>query len=308
MASRVIILENLTNEEQVWGSKVYQPYEAYSVPREDYPILATDYKLFEDVIDKVKVSSDSTVYTSKIDAWNYIIGDYPQEVIPRSPKNEHNLRPLGKGHKHINSANQIYDATITGIGLVEIETGVFAYGYEYVGNLTPAPYDCLSQDDMQKFAGVISYDSENDIVYVKGLELSDGSCIITRPINLDVELSEEYADIYSVWGMYASAKDYGEDDFVRLQVIDLKGEGVSLGYYTQEEFDYLYSLYGCVVLKEYDEIWVNQMDKINELLPPDKTCAEIPAKFYMRAKYYAKDITKTNIRWWLDYLVSFKDA
>jgi hypothetical protein len=62
------------------------------------------------------------------------------------------------------------------------------------------------------------------------------------------------------------------------------------------------------VVKEYDECWVNHLDKLTRLMTPDGAPGEIPSGLYLRVKYYPKDATKTDIKIWIDYIITVKDA
>ena len=89
----------------------------------------------------------------------------------------------------------------------------------------------------------------------------------------------------------------------KLQVVDLDGVGVTLGLYTQEQLEAMN-----YVVKEYDECWISTLVKINELGVVNAAPAKILNGMYLRAKYYAKDASKTNIRLWVDYKISLKSG
>jgi hypothetical protein len=70
--AKTIIIKNLDTEEKVWGSKIYQPEEEYSVPSNDQKMLLDDEQLFVDLVDKAQISNGTSIISNKIDAWKHI--------------------------------------------------------------------------------------------------------------------------------------------------------------------------------------------------------------------------------------------
>ena len=231
------------------------------------------------------------------------------EVTPRAAKNEYSLRPYGLGHKHINAAEQIFDITIVSVdgkNLTYSDCGV-----------TPQFYDCISQDHAQTRDGISSV-NEGVITTFLG-RLIAGPAKLTRPVPIDykLEYSEDNPKIY-LWGIFIDAEDNGEDDMVRLQFVDIDGDGIEIGLYDEDAakygmtptdfFDYAKNAQGgAVILKEYDECWVRHLNGVIEVGAPDNSPGGLYKNLVLRTLYYCKDITKTNIRVWNDYKLTIKD-
>jgi len=266
------------------------PYESeYSV----YLFEANSFNI-ETVIDRNP--TDSTDLDDFEDNYLEHCNKHTNEVItPTSPKNEYDLKPYGVVHKHIDSSDQVFSITLSN----KSDTT-----YDYSCSEVPQFYDCITQDDSQIRDEVYSVDTESGTVTTFSGNLVEGSGTLIRPINIDFQFPTNIeVDIFYMWGVYFSAEGFGEDDLVRLQIIDDIGVGVALGLYTQQEFEAMGSE---VILKEYDECWVNQLNKIGCVYTPDGAPGEIYAGLKARIKYYAKDATKTNIKVWGDYIITIK--
>lgn len=217
----------------------------------------------------------------------------PLTVIPTAPKNEYSLLPYGMVHAHLNSSSNVVDITLS---------AKVGDTYDFSCSRTPSFYDCLTNGDSSIRDGVMSVNGGKLTTFYGRLE--EGTYHLCQPFVLDFDFPTYY-QVYSMWGCYVSAKDFGEDDLVRLQIVDKVGVGVQLGLYSQEEFD---AMGGECVIKEYDECWIHQLDKVGRAMTPDGAPAIIYAGLTARALYYPKDITKTDIKVWLDYIVSIKDG
>lgn len=218
------------------------------------------------------------------------------EVTPTSPKNEFTLRPFGVVHKHINAAGQLFTITLSNKS---------DKTYTYSCTQDPRPFDCIWADHGQIRDGVESVDVENHTVTMFYGLLGNEEATLTKYIDIDYQIpeGEDYQVVY-LWGSFIDIKDYGDDDLIRLQVVDIAGIGVALGWYTQEEFDYM----GEYIVREYDECWARQLDEAIKIMTPDGAPGELPAGLYLRARIYCKDATKTDIKYWLDYIITTRDA
>jgi len=218
----------------------------------------------------------------------------PKNVIPTAPSNDYDLHIFEVGHKHINSANYISEITLS---------DKIGPQYNFTCSQTPEYYNCIMQNHSEIRDGVLSVEG-NVLTTFTGI-LSNGVASLIKPIDIDVHVAllDHNDPFYYLWGLCASAKDYGEDDLARLQVVDKDGIGVALGWYSQEDFEAMGSLY---VIKEYDECWVDQMNKLTKILSPDGSPGQLPNGVYLRIKYYPKDITKTDIKFWVDYIITVK--
>jgi len=289
-------IKNADTQAHVWCGQTIQPNEYYEVqPLEDITWSNNSQLLIDIALGNAVVNNGTDDITDVNTAISYLKGDNPVEVIPTAPKNEYDLKPYGLGHLHIDASNQIYSITLSNKNGLEIDYSNCS--------ITPEAYDCIFQNDSQIRDGVYSEDSGTITTFLGRLQ--EGSANLSRPVNLDykIEIQEE-VDVIYLWGIFFDAENYGEDDIVRLQVIDLDGVGVALGMYTQQEFEAM----GSVVLwKEYDECWVRHLSKIVELNTPDGSPGQIPVGITLRVKYYCKDITKTDIKIWSDYKITIKD-
>lgn len=215
-------------------------------------------------------------------------------VTPTAPANEHNLRPIGMQHKHIDASTLCTTLTLSNKNNST---------YTYSSSATPAYRDCITQAHAEVRDGVYEVDTANHTVTTFFGEVSNGEATLCKPVHLDYEVTSQYADINYLWGVFVNVKDFGEDDIIRFMIVDKLGFGVSAGWYTQAEFEAMGSLY---VVKEYDECWVNQIADLKKLMTPDGAPGEIPAGLHLRASYYARDTTKTDIKVWIDYIMTFK--
>lgn len=216
------------------------------------------------------------------------------KVTPAAPLNEYELKPYGIMHKHIDSSGYVYDITLSNKD---------ENNYDYSCTVDPEYYDCIWGSYGQLRSGVLSVDTENNTLETFYDDLDNGTYKISKTIDIDYQLPTGEHSVFYLWGMFFTAKDYADDDLARLQIVDKDGLGVLAGWYTQEEFEAIGSLY---VVKEYDECWVDQMNKLVYIKTPDGAPGEIPAGLYLRIKYYPKDETKTDIKLWIDYSITIK--
>lgn len=114
---------------------------------------------------------------------------------------------------------------------------------------------------------------------------------LNTPAILDFKLSEDYPLQY-LWGCSSHVKDFGEDDYIEMQIID-KDNVLGYGENT--------------VLKEYDQVWCQTIAKSTApFFTPDGAPGEIPGGVYARVLYYPSDALKTDIKLWIDYIITVK--
>lgn len=213
-----------------------------------------------------------------------------------SQKNDEQLKPFGRLHKHLDSSTKISDVTLSD-----------KTGSDFTSTGSPAVYDYLTQNHCANSGLITAVDGTTVTAFYPddGNGLANGAAKLLKPWVVDLKLVDDAsANIDNVWGCYLTAKDFGEDDFMRSIIIDKDGIGVALGWYTQQEFDAM----GEYVVKEYDECWINQADKIVLIDGPDKKPGELPMGLYLRMHYYCTDATKTDIKLWLDYRITVRDV
>lgn len=223
------------------------------------------------------------------------------EVVPRAPKNEYALKPYGMCYSKIDSSDYIYDITLSNKDGSNITYSDCT--------TTPTFYDCITQNDGLIRDGV--YNVNNNVITSFQGSLQNGDGLLIKPIDIDYKIvlapNEDFDFIY-LWGVYFDATNYGDSDIGRLQIVDTDGVGVAAGFYTQEEFNYLNSLHNNngVIVREYDECWIRHISHIKEVNTPDSSPGQILVGLTLRLKYYPKDVTKTDIKVWIDYKITVK--
>lgn len=119
----------------------------------------------------------------------------------------------------------------------------------------------------------------------------DSSSYLATPYELDFRIPDTYTTVY-LWGVSAHVKDFGDDDYLEMQIIDKDN---ILGYGEN------------VVLKEYDQVWAQMIAKSNEpFFTPDGAPGELAGGLYARVLYFPSDASKTDIKLWIDYLLTVK--
>jgi hypothetical protein len=114
---------------------------------------------------------------------------------------------------------------------------------------------------------------------------------LVDPGIIDFQFPIGYSKQY-LWGCSSHVKDFGEDDYVVMQIVDKDN---ILGY--GENF----------ILKEYDQVWCQTLSKATSpFFTPDGAPGEIMGGLYARAVYYATDVTKIDVKIWLDYILTIK--
>lgn len=291
-------IQNLTSEAQAIHLHEFTPGEIYEIPTIDENSWAnTDQVLLAISGGILGVHNHYGLISGINNQINYLKNKTPIEVKPTVPKNEFSMIPHGMTHKHIDASSKVVDITLSN---GDINKRVF----DFSCSVTPGYYDCIFQNDSELRDGVLSVDG-NQLTLFNGATLDDGGAKLSIPVNIDYTFPVDGTRPFYMWGAFFSASDYGDDDIIRLQIVDTMGVGIALGYYTLEEFQYMG---GEVVLKEYDECWIRHIDKIGKLLTPDGSPGELAPGLTLRAKYYCKDPSKTNIKVWIDYLMGDKDG
>jgi hypothetical protein len=111
------------------------------------------------------------------------------------------------------------------------------------------------------------------------------------PDFIDFQFPVEHTKQY-LWGCSSHVKDFGEDDYIVMQIVDKDN---ILGYGEN------------TILKEYDQVWCQTLAKATSpFFTPDGAPGEIIGGLYARAVYYATDVTKIDVKIWLDYILTIK--
>lgn len=203
------------------------------------------------------------------------------KVKPTVPSNDFEMKPYGICHDHIDaSTGYVYDITLSN------KTG---NDYSYSCSVTPAAFDSICNTDTSLLDEVEEVDSENNTLELFSGALSNGDHKLIKPRKITFKFPSEYTS-YQLWGVYCHLKDFGEDDHVCFQIVDIDNV---LGYGAN------------FVLKEYDEVWAHVMAKSTDAFyTPDSAPGEIPAGLYAVVLYYPKDTSKTDIKIWIDYILT----
>jgi hypothetical protein len=290
----MIQIKNISGEVKELHIKEFQIDEIYDIPNIERNSWASN----EDVIKAITNASfqvylENTAIINITKQLDYLNGKKAVLVQPTSPLNEYTLKPFGLTFAKINSSTQISDITLSNKS---------ENTYNFSCTQVPAFYDCITSSDNTIRDGVYDVDGGSLTTFYGAAPNGDYKLI--KPINIDCQVPVGQGfDTFYLWGCYGSIYEYGEADTIRLQIIDKDGVGVELGWYTQEQFDYM----GEFLVLEYDECWVNHVSGIKKLMTPDGAPGEIASGLYLRVKYYPKDVTKTDIRFYLDYILTVKE-
>lgn len=205
------------------------------------------------------------------------------KVTPRAPANDYEMKPYGLCHAHIDSSsNYIYDITLSNKNNED---------YDYSCTVDPTGYDCVCSSNTTLLDEIEEVDAVNKTIETFEGRLANGAHKLIRPCTINFKFPDEYP-LYQLWGLFVHIKDFGEDDHMCLQIVDVDN---ILGYGNN------------FVLKEYDEVWVQTAAKTNSAIySPDNAPGELPAGVYGVILYYPKDITKTDIKVWIDYILTIK--
>jgi hypothetical protein len=293
-------IHNISEETKTYQGRPIEAGTFFQIPIN----LENEYAGDDSLVDELTVENPPVVMSKDgstdlpgggADQIRYLQSNIPAEITPTAPKNEYSLLPYGMVHAHLNSSTNIREITLS-----EKDGDTYTYSCA----VDPEFYDCITDPNSVVCDGVLSVDTVNHKITLFYGRHENGTLTLCKPFKIDFDFPT-YEQSYSMWGSYFSAKDFGEDDIIRLQIVDTVGVGVALGLYTQEQFD---AMGGECVLKEYDECWVHQLDKAGRVMTPDGAPAVVYAGLTARALYYPKDPTKTEIKVWTDYIVSVKDA
>jgi len=299
---RTIKLKNPQASEDVWyGITVGAGEYSDAISEAERMSLVFNVKVNQDIWSTPAklVINDGESDLDPAQADNWLKGTIAHEVIPKAPANDFTLKPLGIVHKHIDSSSFVKSITLS-------NKDGSTYDYSCSG-YTPAPWDCIYNSTSELRSGIIGVDSEEGTVTLHDDSLANGDYSLCQSVNMDwhVYTDEDPAPTYIyLWGTIFDVANYGDDDLIRMQIVDLDGWGVAAGLYTQEQFEAMGS---DVLIKEYDECWARHAAKVGKFMTPDGAPGEIPVGLYLRLKYYPKDSSKTDIKVWVDYIVTIKD-
>lgn len=286
--ARVVIIKNLTNEAKEWGNHGFNPLEEREIPLNRVDSFVKDEVFIQAISSDpaaAVVGNGNEFFYQNIDMQlKWIIGSY-SEVTPTAPKNEYELLRLGRAKSNFLSSGYCEEIIITN----KIDN-TFTYSSLLIEPEVGSQIAC-NEDTVWTY--ITEVDTVNKKITVEDASnMFPGVVLLSNPVNIDYILSTSYGDTLNLWGCYFTAKNYGEDDHVILQVIDTYGiTGLPAG----------------TVVKQYDECWVNQIDQIIDLGTPDGAPGIISATFTLRVAYYPTLTTETNVSVWLDYKLLKKD-
>jgi len=284
-------IQNLTEEVRPLHFHEFQPGQIL-----DISDVVTQW-FVDDVVAAISsgefgVHNESGLISGTVNQINFIAGKTPVKITADEPletrqvvENNKTLRPYDMIHEHIDASKQVFPISITGkVG------DVYTYAIDPELEIDPAYYDCIFQKHSTIRDGVYEVDTENKtIICFKGNLLVGEPAWLSKPVVMEIFFPQEFPLNY-LYGGYFSAKRYGDDDSVRLQLVDKLGAGVALDWYEQWMFDYL----GEYVYAEYDEAFIEHLDKLCYLKTPDRP-GDVPGGTFARILYYCKDPTKTDI-------------
>jgi hypothetical protein len=328
MASRVIIITNLdTENERTWGGKIYQPSEVYTVLENDYPTLATDDILYEDIVTIAQVSDGTALFESKINAWNYIIGNYPQEVIPKTIKNEHAMQPCGcvKSYFYSHNVSGVEDY-VTAITL--LDQSVDGKTFSYVSDIIPTIGSYVFQDEATRRSWIVGVDSVSGLVTFYHDLLTEGEGLYSRGHYIDCFIPDWFPTMH-IWGVTITIKQYDENNqlinepcesFIEFSIVD-EYDLLKMDAYTQALFGvdavsatpYIEAI-GFEAFGEFDNHWVRYYDESWVLNvenkythTPDGAPGELLANFDAKLAFFATENIPKKYKVFLDYYFTVKD-
>ena len=206
-----------------------------------------------------------------------------EKVTPSAPSNDFEMKPYGLIYANIDSSDDlIYEITLSNKNDNE---------YSYSGSEQPKEYDTICAENCKYFDEVEEVDVANSKLTTFKSIIPNGTHELLRPHVIDFQIPTTH-ELWQLWGVWVHAKDFGERDHVSFQVVDI---------------DNILGLGSDFVLKEYDEMWCECIAKTTgPVLTPDGAPGEIPGGVYVRMLYYATDISKTNIRFYGDLILTIK--
>jgi len=272
-------IKNNTDSIKTWCSQEIQPGEYYEVQDVEKSRWAHDSTLIVSVANGDAIVNDGDVDVLEINnAINTLKENLPTITSSTIPENSTEMKPYGLGHEHFDSsANKIFDLTLTN------KTGNY---YTYSCSTIPESFDCIYTTNKNRMDEIEEVTVNNSTIETFEGRLSNGAHKLVKPYVLDFRFPDSIPT-YKLWGMYADCADYGEDDHCCMQIVDLDNV---LGYGAG------------AVLKEYDEKWARSIAKSRAMLgSPANDFGDILAGLYGRVLWYCSDITKTDVKLWLDY-------
>lgn len=267
--------------------KYWEIDEEYIVPDNLRTAYSSSVVVLQAILNGIlSVNSEDGAILDKSDAIDYlknnVIEITSKSALPvkEDTPNDRTLRPYPPIHKHIDSSQQIFEITLSN---KQGDT------YTYSCSVNPAYYDCIFQNHSEIRDGVLEVDTVNHTITTFGGKLQEGTAKLSKPVVMETYIDGDFP-VHYLYGCFFSVKRYGDDDTVRMQIVDKDGVGVSLGWYTQEQFDAM----GEYVFSEYDEGFSEHLEKMCYIETP-RTEGMVPGGMYPRLLYYPKDVTKTDI-------------
>lgn len=285
MAYNICKIKNLTGETTILNGHEFTTAEVYTIQ----DVVRTTWMNSDAVLTAIadqdfEIHDSSGAISGISNQIDWLKDKAPIDVVPSAPKNEHTVVPFGLLSAQIDTSDQCHDITLSN------KSGLT---YDYTcATTTPEFMDCITQDSGHTRDGIYSESSGSITTYYG--HLANGSATLSRPVNIDFKLPTNLGkDYFYFWGLTFDCEQHGAKDTLRIQIIDIDNV---LGYGAN------------TIISDYDELWVHSIDKFTgPLKTPDGAPGELYKGLYIRCKYYAKDVTKTNVEPLLDHIVTVKD-
>jgi len=248
-------------------------------------------------------NTDQTDFeTNYKDDANKFICTVTQQTTAR---NEHQLIPIGLFAKEWSASS--YCGTID---LSNKSTKTYSYAnFSLSGD--PQVGDCLSDDSFQTIDFITAVDTQAVTITLDEGNPANGTGVkISRPLFIDVPMDQTWDDTnpwIMFWGVRVHPTNFGKRDFGDCCIVDKDGVGVTLGWYTQSEWNAIAASTGYYEALWYERTYIKFFEKESLFKIPDGSPGYIYKGLYTRIKYYTTDSTAGTIDVIGDLLTTRKD-
>jgi len=281
---RIVQIRNNQLTEDVYCGITIQSNGVYEITSNDeLNRFSSNLKVKTDLFNLNICIGNGDSWFEPIDGQQWLDGTNALEVIPTAPKNNFEMKPYGLCHAHIDSSNN----HIFNITLSNKSGNVYTYDCSYV----PEAFDCVCTNNTDTLDEIEDIDIQNETIELFEGRIQEGNHKLIKPYVIYFKFPTNNT-LYQLWGAYCAIEDFGDDDHVCMQIVDVDNV---LGY--GEDF----------ILKEYDEVWCKTISKsVDAFFTVDGSPGIIPGGLYGVVLYYPKDVTKTDVKIWLDYILTIE--
>ena len=239
----------------------------------------------------------------------YSLNDVPQLVMPVAPKNEYCMEPWGSVKKTLIPSEQTSEITLSN----QSEDGCT---FDYICSKPLAIGNYIFQQDNCNRSWVMSFTETSLTVELP--VLFNGIGLYSVGVYSD-ELVRDWKPLMYLWGLFFNAKNYSNDDFVELSIVDMNDLFLNddfcmavFGASATDSIPYIEAQgfeqngeYGHWT-KYYDEQWVLNCSG-REIKTPDGSPGCLLPNLYLRMSYFSTGSTETKTHFYVDYSPTSKD-